>query len=574
MEPVQPAEILTLGSLHLLYLLLMSVPVVRWLPRTLWAWAAGLAVVAFGWSMSALLNFYAGGSGFWSWFLDPAAEKNFTALLTSLLLAGSSLTALVLWWQIRHKQVSVQQVTWGLIALIFGFLAVDEYASLHESVIFWRQGYAALGGLLLLLLLYLVIRSDNPVRGYRALFIAGLGSMGVAGVLLDAFSTQSVIDIGSVNLTFLACRGEALGVKCRDYGNTEEFLEVVGAGLMWLSLLAELRVTQTDAATGKTRRAKGWLIRSGVAAWGLVIVGWLWLAPALESRFVTPAQVNYGDVSLNAYAFSEDIIQPGDTLDVTLYAQVNQNVQRDYSMSLHLYTYPVPDVVSIAQDDMTLGEFKYPTRAWLPGVPVRNRFQLTLPDDLPTPASYRLVAMLWYDTPSNRIPAQQTDLKTLSDGAISVLGTVAALEENPPPLPDTPVYHFEEGFSLAGYKMPSEAVTGEDMTVNFWWQTDRAVQSELVHFLHLFHVETDEYVIFDQVPFNGQFPTDDWPAGMQVRDSWTVTLPDDMRTGTYRLQTGLYHVQTQERMPVTAADSSPVQNASIVLGEFSVQAAE
>jgi hypothetical protein len=87
-------------------------------------------------------------------------------------------------------------------------------------------------------------------------------------------------------------------------------------------------------------------------------------------------------------------------------------------------------------------------------------------------------------------------------------------------------------------------------------------------------VETENYVIFDQTPFEGRFPTDDWPAGLQAMDSWTVTLPDDMPAGTYRLQTGLYDVVTQERMPVTAAGGTPVQNASIVLGNITVEASD
>ncbi len=571
MEPVQPADIFVLSGLHLLLLLLMGGLVWRWLPRVSRVWAGGLALFAFGWSLSALLNFYAGGSGFWSWFLDPAAEKNLTALFTSVVLSGISLTAFALWWQTRLTYDRGYQAGWWLIGLTFGFLGVDEYASLHESVVFWRQGYAVLGGGMALWTLWLIRRSAAPLSCYLMVFLAGLGALGIAGVFLDAFSTQNIIDVGPINLTFLACRGEALGVMCRDYGNTEEFLEVVGAGLMWLALLAALQHTRSESASSG---GVAWLVRSGVLAWALLVIGWLWIAPALESRLATSAPVTYGDVSLTAFALSQQTLDPGETLDVTLYGQVNQAIQRDYSMSLHLYTHPLPEIESVAQDDMQLGEFNYPTRAWLPGVPVRNRFQLDLSDDLTTAASYRLVAMLWYDTPSNRVTVQQTELATLSDGTITVLEALPALPMTAPPEPpNTPDYQFAEGFSLTGYDLPQSVQAGEEVTVRFWWQTQQPVQTELTHFLHAFEVETGEYVIFDQTPFDGRFPTDDWPAGMQVMDSWMVTLSDDVPAGTYRLETGLYDVVTQERMPVTTADGTSVQNASIVLGDVTVTAA-
>lgn len=577
-QPIQSDAIFILSMLHALYLLLIG-GAVWWLlptdaPRRLRFLLGGVLVVAFGWSLAAMISFWQSDTGFFSWFLDPAAEKNFTALTTSLLLATVSLTALALLWHGRQTSTNLQRVYWLVIAVMFSFLAADEYASLHEGFIYWRQGYLGLGGTVALLSLAVIATSNAMLRRYVTIFLLGLGSLGFAGVVLDAFSTYSVIDIGPIELTFLQCSEAFLGVRCLDYSNTEEMVELVGAATMALGLLAalgyQLSATSQQQQTRTTR-----LLTVGVGAWALVIIGWLWLAPAVEHLTATDARVDYGDLRLLSYRTSQDRIAIGDTLDVTLYMSSTRFLRTDYSLSLHLYTYPTqetPNATSVAQDDMLLGEFEYPTRGWLPYVPVRNRFDILIDDTVTLPASYQLVAILWQETPQNKIIIQQTPLTTLADNTVAVLDGVPAppAADNIPEQPITPDYTFAEGFTLTGYQLPQTIRAGDSTTVRFWWQTEAAITTELTHFLHWFHEESGEYIIYDQTPRQGTFPTDDWAADMRLYDAWTVTLPDDAPAGTYRLQTGMYDVQTQERMPVNDVNGDPVLDASIVLGTVTI----
>ncbi|MDQ7035984.1 MAG: hypothetical protein Q9P01_14455 [Anaerolineae bacterium] len=163
---------------------------------------------------------------------------------------------------------------------MFFFLAVDEYASIHEQFHLWRQGYLALGGSIALLSLVTVLR-ENVLRPYIALFIVGLASLGSAGVIIDAFSNQNIIDIGSFNLTLFSCHNTFLGVNCRDYAQTEELWELVGACVMWLSLLSVARHWQEQAITKRT-------LKLIVGLWAFVIIGWLWLFPLIENQMARP----------------------------------------------------------------------------------------------------------------------------------------------------------------------------------------------------------------------------------------------------------------------------------------------
>ena len=192
--------------------------------------------------------------------------------------------------------------------------------------------------------------------------------------MLDAFSTQNIIDIGSFDLTFLYCPNQFLGVTCRDYGNTEELWEFVGAIVMWLSLLS---VAYHWGQQGITRRILSVL----VGLWAFIVIGWLWLFPIVENQLAHDVHIVYDDISITGYTVSQEQLQAGDEVDVTIYASVNHNLREDYSMSVHLFTQP--DAMSMTQSDMELGEFVYPTRAWFPRWPVRNRFTLDVPDDLP-----------------------------------------------------------------------------------------------------------------------------------------------------------------------------------------------
>ena len=57
----------------------------------------------------------------------------------------------------------------------------------------------------------------------------------------------------------------------------------------------------------------------------------------------------------------------------------------------------------VAQSDRPPLDGFYPTDAWLPGYPVRDRYALALPPDL-APGTYRLVAGLYDPTTGQRLP--------------------------------------------------------------------------------------------------------------------------------------------------------------------------
>src|SRR5688572_31948613 len=104
MIPIQPDEVLVLAILHASAAFILAALAWFLLPaksRPLALLALGLI---WGWSLWAMLDFASGDTGFFSWFLDPSAEKNFVAMLNSALLLMVALAAFFLLLQSRGWQ--------------------------------------------------------------------------------------------------------------------------------------------------------------------------------------------------------------------------------------------------------------------------------------------------------------------------------------------------------------------------------------------------------------------------------------------------------------------------------------
>ncbi|MBN1966165.1 MAG: hypothetical protein JW910_16065, partial [Anaerolineae bacterium] len=136
-----------------------------------------------------------GQLNFIAWLVHPSSELAAGAVLSSVQLLVIALAAVLIgllgdwehWWQRPY---------WFALAALFGYMCIDEYWSLHETVVLWRYTYP-LAGLtivgLTLLAFVLTIRKDWAIMG---LIFLGLGTMGFAGVGLDAYANEAVLEFG------------------------------------------------------------------------------------------------------------------------------------------------------------------------------------------------------------------------------------------------------------------------------------------------------------------------------------------------------------------------------------------
>jgi len=312
----------------------------------------------------------------------------------------------------------------------------------------------------------------------------------------------------------------------------------------------------------------------------------LWFIPTLERLFVSRRPtIVFADEPLTfiGYEISQEVAHPGDTIDLVLYYRANRWLDADYQVSVHILEHPSKR--SLTQHTLQLGEWLYPTSAWIPGLAVRNHIQLTLPEDIVTPASYWISPRVWkpegelangeYENLTG-LPVVESDLPLVTDDAV-ILFSLPVVAEAEPPEPAIPATHaFDGNFALVGYAIPETAAPGSELALQVWWQTGESVETytDFTQFIHLISVENDQnFQVYDRQPFEGRFPTTDWPPNLTMSDDIRLPLPDDLIPGEYRLLTGLYDLGTGTRVPVRDAQGQPVLDNVIELGTVLIEEA-
>jgi sugar lactone lactonase YvrE len=504
------------------------------------------------------------GAAFWDWFFDLQYELNLGSIFSALQLMVVAIVAFINVFVVANQKLW-KRLYWLLLAGVFVFLSIDEFYAIHETLgdgrtvsEFWRIPYAIVGSLVALTS---VAAWWFGFRRYLRLFIllgGGLIIMGVAGIAVEEFVMRGFVDENPAM--------EWLYVF-------EEVFEMVGATII---LTGFLSYTQ-EKLEGRRWVAAKRIIVVGAVGWLVWLLFVLLFQAGIEARYVAhPLDVHYENgLSLVGYEITPDTVQPGSEVAVTLYWRANQPLTENYSISLHALSHP--DIASFAQsDDLHLGPI--PSTAWFPGVTMKRTLYLVLPKDLPTPESYWLLMRVWFGPwPLGRPWQDTTGVPLTSSGGLAtiandglILDHLTALSPTVPPAPPTATtFNFpNEGFSLYGYDLPQEPVTLHRLPVAFWWRTSAAGQRDLTQFLHLVPSGGGETIALDGKPFGDSFPTQDWAAGMDVRDAREVVLPDEVPPGTYDVFTGFYDPATGERAAIVGADGQPVPNNAIPLGSI------
>ena len=132
---------------------------------------------------------------------------------------------------------------------------------------------------------------------------------------------------------------------------------------------------------------------------------------------------------------------------------------------------------------------------------------------------------------------------------------------------DNPVYtRFEDQIELLGFA--TELQDG-GLAVTLHWQALESTEANLTVFVHLLDAYGESVAQHDGRPQGGAYPTSVWDTGERVIDGHPLRLPPEAlppgEPGGYRLQVGLYSLESGERLPVDGGDS--VDLGLIALGE-------
>jgi hypothetical protein len=77
------------------------------------------------------------------------------------------------------------------------------------------------------------------------------------------------------------------------------------------------------------------------------------------------------------------------------------------------------------------------------------------------------------------------------------------------------------------------------------------------------HLIDDDDMIWgqeDDWPVDGSYPTSQWARGDIIEDPYEIVISPETPSGDYRLEVGMYLLETGERLPVTDETGLPPGN--------------
>jgi hypothetical protein len=260
----------------------------------------------------------------------------------------------------------------------------------------------------------------------------------------------------------------------------------------------------------------------------------------LDWRFADIARLVGYDVSpLEANA--------GDEVLVTLYWQPLRVPDRNYTVFVHLFG---EGNAQVGGRDTYPGLGNDPTMYWRPGEVIVDRIPVPVSEEAEGPILLEVEVGLYDLATGERLPIQDNAGNPIG---YPVIGTMKLRQSEV--FVASPVYPldatFQGGNQLTGYDVaPSTPAPGDDLTLTLFWASAAPLPASYTVFVHLVDDQNEIVAQSDSIPRGGHYPTTAWTAGEQFADDYTLSLPEDLTPGSYRLLVGLYDPQTSARLPL------------------------
>lgn len=272
--------------------------------------------------------------------------------------------------------------------------------------------------------------------------------------------------------------------------------------------------------------------------------------PESATRFDT----TYGDaMRLIAFEVEPKVIAPGDTLKVTLYWQALDAIEEDYSIYIHVFGF---EGQLLGQRDTYHGRGLYPSSLWTEGEVIRDTFEVPIREDANGPVAAEVIVGLYRWHEMDNLPAR--------DGLGRIVGKpvlcrIKLTGDTPPTRPSIAINaNLDHRVVLTGYDLETSLARSErTLSVDLHWYVTAPLGGQYAVFVHL--LDEDDTIVTqgDGPPMGGQYPTQFWSAGEYLVDRHIMLLPETLPEGNLSMYVGLYHRETQQRLPIIRDDGAP-----------------
>lgn len=490
-------------------------------------------------------------------------------ILLALLIGG--------WWLLRNQQLYGEPTSMGRQVQAWGGLredapnlaaAVREVGFLHDS--FWGVfgygqipmpgwtyalyrllGLVALGGFVLFWVQHRSWRAAEPPVSLGCLSRGGLSVVVSAPLttLVVVFARMIFIDTANfgrylfVSLGFLApLYGLGIGQWMRD------------RDVRWLSI-------------GLPAAAFALALFALSQVLGPVYSVPEMLSPQEVRARTERTTLQFGkSIRLSGYKLSRHRAQPGDEIMVTLCWESLASMEEEFVYFVHLLG-PGERIVGARTTHPGLG--RYPTSRWSPGDLFCDTLDVPVETWTPAPAVYD-VEIGWHAPGDDeRLPAYG------SDGSLLDWALLDQIKVTPKASPAVTVPRRVEAdlggeIMLLGYDLDELGVApGDTLSVTLYWKAQAHPEANYTVFLHVAASEGPPHAQDDGPPADGTYPTSFWDAGEVVTDRRAIRIPADLSPGDYPLVTGMYLLETGERLSWLGTDGA-VRGDAVLLDTITV----
>jgi hypothetical protein len=262
-----------------------------------------------------------------------------------------------------------------------------------------------------------------------------------------------------------------------------------------------------------------------------------------------PSGVEFeGKVRLLGYEITPQLVDPQETVEVTLYWQALARTDRNLVVFVHILS---DAGTMIAQRDTYPGLGRYPTTAWDPGVVFADTYRLHMPEAAYAPDEGYVQVGLYYP--------EGPRLKT-EDGRDAVRLARIAVRPRPGDVPNPLNVNFDDKLALIGYALDQRvARPGETIRLTLYWRALNPMAVNYNLFVHVLGEENQIWANSDSPLTDRAVCTNRWEPGTMVEEARELTLVEATPPGFYDIELGL-HASGLGRLQILAEDGRQVSS--------------
>jgi hypothetical protein len=227
-------------------------------------------------------------------------------------------------------------------------------------------------------------------------------------------------------------------------------------------------------------------------------------------------------------------VVPGDFLPVTIYGYGLADSVQPQMISVRLLG---ADGQDVGQGTADLG--------WRAGEIVATTVNVPVAEDAFPARAVIDVAMVGENgrdqtaaSATGRVLDVPVSLKTVKIGPLEELSPTPEFNDS---------VNFDDQLALIGYDVDKD---GDRLAITLYWQAQERMLEDYTTFVHVLDEEGQLLAQDDDQPMSGDYPTSIWDEGEIVADRKEMDLPEGISDERISVVTGVYLLETLERLPV------------------------